>query len=126
MEHRRFLAHPEAHHPFVGSDLLMRIGGGAAVETIVDRLYDRIDADAVLRPLFGRDLTNERAAQMRFFAEWLGGETCQLIQGGHSGRRSEAERARNPCSVTPRYGFWALGLRPSPGMTGQSLAAHAS
>jgi truncated hemoglobin YjbI len=75
MEHRRFLAHPEAHHPFVGSDLLMRIGGGAAVETIVDRLYDRIDADAVLRPLFGRDLTNERAAQMRFFAEWLGGDS---------------------------------------------------
>jgi hypothetical protein len=66
MEHRRFLAHPQAHHPFVGSDLLMRIGGCAAVETLIDRLYDRIDTDAVLRPLFGRDLTNQREAQMRF------------------------------------------------------------
>jgi truncated hemoglobin YjbI/ankyrin repeat protein len=75
MEHRRLLAHPEAHRPFVGSDLLQRIGGHAALEKLIDRLYDRIDADAVLRPLFGRDLINEREAQKRFFAEWLGGDS---------------------------------------------------
>jgi truncated hemoglobin YjbI/ankyrin repeat protein len=75
MEHRRFLAHPEAHHPFVGSNLLQRIGGHAALKATIDRLYDRIDADAALRPLFGRDLTNEREAQTRFFVEWLGGDS---------------------------------------------------
>jgi len=75
MEHRRLLAHPEAHRPFVGSDLLQRIGGRAALETLIDRLYDTIDADAALRPLFGRDLTNEREAQKRFFAEWLGADS---------------------------------------------------
>src|SRR5215470_207394 len=75
MEHRRFLAQPEAHRPFVGSDLLERIGGRAALETLIDRLYQRIDADAVLRPLFSRDLSNEREAQKRFFAEWLGGDS---------------------------------------------------
>jgi len=37
MEHRRFLADPEAHRPFVGSDLLARIGGPAAVGVFVDR-----------------------------------------------------------------------------------------
>jgi len=75
MEHRRFLAHPEAHRPFVGGGLLQRIGGCAAVEALVDGLYDRIDTDVVLRPLFSRNLSNEREAQKRFFTEWLGGDT---------------------------------------------------
>jgi hemoglobin len=75
MEHRRFLAHPEAHRRFVGSDLFARIGGRRAIETLIDGLYDRIETDAALRPLFGRDVTNERAGQKRFFTEWLGGES---------------------------------------------------
>jgi truncated hemoglobin YjbI len=74
LQHRRFLSHPEAHRPFAGSDLLARIGGHAVVETLIDRLYDRIETDALLRPLFGRDLTGEREAQKCFFSEWLGGE----------------------------------------------------
>jgi truncated hemoglobin YjbI/ankyrin repeat protein len=76
MEHRRFLAHAEAHRPFVGGDLLRRIGGPTAVEALIDRLYHGIETDALLRPLFSRDLANEREAQKRFFAEWLGGDTC--------------------------------------------------
>jgi truncated hemoglobin YjbI len=75
MEHRRFLAHPESHRSFVGGGLLQRIGGRAAVETLVDGLYDRIDTDVELRPLFSRNLSNEREAQKRFFTEWLGGVT---------------------------------------------------
>jgi truncated hemoglobin YjbI/ankyrin repeat protein len=74
MEHRRFLAHPETHRPFVGGDLFARIGGPAAVGLLIDGLYDRIENDAALRPLFGRDLTGEREALKRFFSEWLGGE----------------------------------------------------
>jgi len=76
MEHRRFLAHPEAHHPFAGGNLLGRIGGHATIAALIDGLYDRIETDPLLRPLFGRDLANERAAQQRFFAEWLGGDTA--------------------------------------------------
>jgi truncated hemoglobin YjbI len=75
MEHRRFLAHPEAHRPFAGGDLLRRIGGCAAVEALIDGLYERIETDAVLRPLFNRNFSNEREAQKRFFTEWLGGDT---------------------------------------------------
>jgi truncated hemoglobin YjbI/ankyrin repeat protein len=74
MEHRRFLAHPEAHRPFAGSDLFAHIGGRAAIAVLVDGLYDRIETDAALQPLFGRDLSREREAQKRFFADWLGGE----------------------------------------------------
>jgi len=73
MEHRRFLAHYEAHRPFVGTDVFTRAGGRAAVDALIDELYDRIETDAALRPLFGRDLTIEREAQKRFFSEWLGG-----------------------------------------------------
>jgi truncated hemoglobin YjbI len=74
LEHRRFLAHPEAHRPFAGGDLLGRIGGYASVAAIIDKLYESIETDAALRPLFNRDLTNEREAQQRFFVEWLGGD----------------------------------------------------
>jgi truncated hemoglobin YjbI len=73
MEHRRLLAHPEAHRPFVGGALFARIGGPAAVGVLVDGLYERIANDAALRPLFSRDLTREREALKRFFSEWLGG-----------------------------------------------------
>lgn len=75
MEHRRLLDHPEAHRPHSSGALLRRIGGRTAVEALVDGLYDRIETDAVLRPLFSRDLTNEREGQKRFFAEWLGGDS---------------------------------------------------
>ena len=60
MEHRRFLAHPETHRRFVGGDMFMRIGGGAAVDALIEGFYDRIETDSALRPLFGRDLTNGR------------------------------------------------------------------
>jgi len=73
MEHRRFLAHPEAHRPFVDGDLSARIGGFTAVGGLVDGLYDRIESDTALRPLFCPDLTGERVALKRFFSEWLGG-----------------------------------------------------
>jgi hemoglobin len=74
MEHRRFLAHPETHRRFVGGDIFARIGGAAAIDALINGLYDRIETDAALRPLFGRNTTNERVAQKRFFTEWLGGE----------------------------------------------------
>src|SRR5215467_13544742 len=76
MEHRRFLAYPEAHRPFAGGGLFQRIGGHAAVAALIDGLYDRIETDRALRRLFGRDLANEREAQNRFFAEWLGGDSA--------------------------------------------------
>lgn len=53
--------------------LFDRIGGQATVDRLVDSLYDRFAADAVIRPFFGRNLTSGRDRQKRFFAEWLGG-----------------------------------------------------
>ncbi len=50
-----------------------RVGGQATVDRMVDSLYDRFEVDRLIRPLFGRDISNEREKQKRFFAEWLGG-----------------------------------------------------
>jgi len=77
------LAHPEAHRPF-GGDLFARIGGRAAVDALIEGLYDRIESDASLRPLFGRDLSGERDAQQRFFNEWLGGEAAYSDRAHHT------------------------------------------
>jgi len=69
------LAAAQAQHPFSGSDLFERVGGSETVHQLVNALYDGIESDGELRRLFGRDLTEERAAQQRFFSEWLGGDT---------------------------------------------------
>lgn len=53
--------------------LFARIGGQPAIDVLVDELYDGLERDELLRPLFGRDLARDRANQKRFFAEWLGG-----------------------------------------------------
>jgi len=55
-------------------DLLERIGGRGVVESIVDGLYDRIESDPLLRPMFVSDLVGERNKQKGFFCEWFGGE----------------------------------------------------
>lgn len=68
------MAHAEAQHPFGGGEFFARIGGRAAVAALIDGLYDRIEVDTALRPLFGRELANERQAQKQFFADWLGGD----------------------------------------------------
>ena len=109
MEHRRFLAHSEAHRPFVGGDLFARIGGRCTVDSLIDGLYDRIEIDPALRPLFGRNLTNERAAQKRFFSEWLGGE------GGYSDRAHLPLKHRHDLlPITPALaGKWLGHFRDS-------------
>lgn len=49
------------------------IGGRAAVDRLVDGLYDRIENDTLLRPAFNRDLTRERVKLKAFFEAWFGG-----------------------------------------------------
>ena len=73
LSHRRLMGDAPGLRAIPDSALFDRIGGDAAVERMVDSLYDRFEADGVIRPLFGRDLANDRRNQKRFFAEWLGG-----------------------------------------------------
>jgi hemoglobin len=73
LEHRILLNHPAGFRPFRGTDLFERIGGQLTVSRLVDLLYDAIEDDGQLRPLFPRDLASGRSMQKLFFAEWLGG-----------------------------------------------------
>ena len=50
-----------------------RLGGRAALEAIVATFYDRIEADAELRPVFPPDLGPGRERQAAFLEQWLGG-----------------------------------------------------
>ncbi len=74
LAHRVLLHHPRGFRPFRGTDLFERIGGQATVDRFVDALYDGIEQDEVLRPMFVDSLTAERGNQKLFFGEWLGGE----------------------------------------------------
>ena len=124
------------------------VGGREGVAALVDGLYDRIEADALLRPAFGRDLTHEREKQKRFFAEWLGGAAgyfqsewppgLRAAHGAVSISRGMAERwlahflaslaaaARDPAAVEqirPAVSRLARGLvnRPDEPLPGERL-----
>ncbi len=56
-------------------------GGREAVAKLVDKLYDRIETDIVLRPAFSRDLTKERERVKLFFEAWLGGAQTYFDSG---------------------------------------------
>jgi len=73
LEHRAFLDYAPGFRPFRDTNLYERIGGQPTVDQLVDLLYQGIDDDEQLRPLFGRDLDGGKARQKLFFAEWLGG-----------------------------------------------------
>jgi len=72
LEHRSLLEHPPGFRPFRGSDLFDRIGGQATVDELVDRLYDGLENDEQLRPLFPRDLAHGRSMQKLFFGDGWG------------------------------------------------------
>jgi hemoglobin len=76
MEHRRFLVADVVRRPVWNGELFGSIGGRPTIDSLIDGLYDRIEADPVLRPMFGRNLSGERAGQKRFFSEWLGGDAA--------------------------------------------------
>ena len=63
LEHRRFLDPSAPVKPIADAGLFTRIGGQQAIDALVDGLYDGLEHDGVLRPLFGRDLARDRANQ---------------------------------------------------------------
>src|SRR5204862_7939562 len=56
LEHRGFLDYAPGFRPFRGTDLFERIGGQPTVDRLVDLVYEGIEDDDQLRPLFGRHL----------------------------------------------------------------------
>jgi len=67
--------------------LITRIGGRKTVERIVDGLYDRIEKDSALRPMFVGNLDEERDKQKDFWEEWFGGEPKYTHHHAYNGLR---------------------------------------
>ena len=86
LEHRSLLDHAAGFRPFRGTGMFERIGGQPAIDRLVDLLYAGIEGDEQLRPLFPRDLADERSMQKLFFAEWLGGPG-RYSEQAHAGLR---------------------------------------
>jgi hypothetical protein len=64
VSHRRFLDLAPGLRPLQHGALFDRIGGQATVDRLVDSLYDRFEADAVIRPFFGRDKDGRKAEEL--------------------------------------------------------------
>jgi hypothetical protein len=109
MDHRRFLAHPEAHRPFTGGDLFARIGGRAAIDKLVDGLL-RCDAQDIAR---FDGLSHHPARTGRIDAETIGdfadadllaGTLGHLFEGVDDGTTANGDPLPELVHVGPRSG----------------------
>lgn len=60
-----------------------RVGGEAFFEGLVDRFYDGVQADPVLRPLYPDDLTESRRHLALFLVQYWGGPRTYDEERGH-------------------------------------------
>lgn len=58
-------------------------GGRAGVTAIVERFYERIEADSHMRPIYPEDLEPGKRKLALFLEQWLGGEAVYTAQFGH-------------------------------------------
>ena len=59
------------------------VGGTAWFVALVDRFYDGVETDEVLRPLYPDDLTESRAHMVGFLVQYWGGPATYSEQRGH-------------------------------------------
>ncbi|QYG93337.1 globin [Iamia sp. SCSIO 61187] len=60
------------------------VGGRDFFDRVVDRFYDAVETDPLLRPLYPEDLTESRRHTAGFFAQYWGGGTVQYSdERGH-------------------------------------------
>jgi hemoglobin len=69
--------------PDADSSLYDRVGGEAWFVDLVDRFYDLVENDPVLRPLYPEDLTGPREHLAGFLAERWGGPPRYSDARGH-------------------------------------------
>ena len=59
------------------------VGGEAWFVALVDRFYDSVETDPVLRPLYPEDLTPSRAHLTGFLVQYWGGPATYSAERGH-------------------------------------------
>lgn len=84
-DHRGSLPHGV---PRVSHDLYDRLGGAETIIALVTGLYDRIETDQEIRPMFVGSLQEERRKQIAFWSEWFGGPATYTRDHAYSGMRT--------------------------------------
>jgi hemoglobin len=59
------------------------VGGMTWFESMIDRFYDAVETDVLLRPLYPEDLTESRDHMVKFLAQYWGGPTTYSEERGH-------------------------------------------
>ena len=59
------------------------VGGQGFFDDLVDRFYDAVDGDPLLRPMYPSDLRNSRARLAGFLAQYWGGPPRYSEERGH-------------------------------------------
>src|SRR5689334_6312858 len=70
-------------HSEVTNTVFEAVGGQAGMDALVDAFYDRVERDAVLRPLYPDDLADSRRHLALFLGQYFGGPATYSEQRGH-------------------------------------------
>lgn len=65
------------------NSLYERVGGDAFFASLVDRFYEGVEQDALLRPLYPSDLRQSKRHLALFLAQYWGGPRVYSEQRGH-------------------------------------------
>ena len=59
------------------------VGGASWFEEMIDRFYDAVETDPMLRPMYPDDLTDSRDHMVKFLSQYWGGPTTYSEERGH-------------------------------------------
>ncbi len=66
-----------------GSTMFERVGGGPFFVELVDRFYERVERDALLRPIYPEELEPGKTYLAAFLAQYWGGPPLYSLERGH-------------------------------------------
>lgn len=88
-----------------GPSLYERVGGEPFFVALVDRFYEGVEADPVLRPMYPEDLTDAKRHLVLFLVQYWGGPTTYQEERGHP--RLRMRHAPFPVDVAARDAWLA-------------------
>jgi hemoglobin len=59
------------------------VGGAPWFEEMIDRFYDAVETDPLIRPMYPDDLTESRDHMVKFLSQYWGGPTTYSEERGH-------------------------------------------
>jgi len=59
------------------------VGGTPWFESLIERFYDAVETDVLLRPMYPDDLTESREHMVKFLSQYWGGPTTYSEERGH-------------------------------------------